>query len=376
MWHLIRLVNQKDKEEAEELLRASLLPYTSIASLIELYRPQPAIANLLLIHGKGMYLVEVAEERMEAFTEQMNSHKKLFQRVRCKTGDTGHVCMDEEELDSLVLLLQTPHHYTVIQAAEMPAKEDLKDITVMEGPLKGLKGKFLNRKTPAVKRCYLPVLSLFHIEIKIPIKDIRKDKQEKRVEISYLLDDRKPHWYLLSARKREQIEKTLGNTLNPWNGTEDEEAMSIRLDVPQTEQTVYTTRYLYQAIYRRKKKEGVEDVDLMPHRFFFRTNRYDLETFRGPEFDTHIYIMRNTDGTPVQIPDRQMEIFARFLQERSEATEALYEDYRKGDVAHIAMGIEKENEIEGTVEVVTKNHYILISENGFKINVKKRKKKK
>ena len=372
MWHLIRINHKKDTATAMEVLKASELSFLPISSLMEQHRPQPAIANLLYKTGGDSFLFINGKDKniVHSF---LNKHKELFKRVRCRTGKSGHVELSEETLDQFILFLQTPETYKVVEVNELPCNESLKSITLPYGPLQGLSGKYLDTKTPGGKRFYLSVLSQFHIEIRIPIKDIKRSKQQLSVCVKYLTDDMTPHWYLLSCLKKEYIERLLGDTLNPWQPGEEQPVKITNLSAPDTGQTIPTTRYLYQALYIRRTKDKTEEVNLMPHYFFFKTNRYDLETFRASGFNSHIYIMRNSDGTPIRIPEAQINLFARFLKERSEATEALYEDYQKGDTAHIAMGVEKDNEIKGTVEVITRNHYILISENGFKVNVRKKK---
>ena len=374
MWQLIRLTNKKDQELAEQELRNSGMPFWSVSELAEQHHTQPAIVSLLTKTGGRMYLLDGTDKR--ATDEFLSGHKELFQRVRCRIGKAGHVQMDQEGFDQLIRILQLPESYKVIEVEELPEESRLKEMVIPYGPVKGLQGRFLNTKTPSGKRLFLSVLSLFYMEVRVPIKDVKKNKQELSMEVSYLMDQRAPHWYMLTSTKKEYIERLMGETLNVWQQGDDYDPIVTTLSNEVTSTTLQTTRYLYQAIYYRPGKDGnIEEINLMPHHFFFRTNRYDLETFRGSGFDSHIYVMRKNDGTPIVIPDVQMRIFARFLKERSEATEILYEEYRKGDTARITMGIESNNEIEGTVEIVTKNHYILVSENGFKINVKKGKKK-
>lgn len=373
MWHLIRVNNKKDLDKAEEALKTSQLEFFPISSLVETHHSQPAIRNLLNSSCDNAYFIEGGDtpETIQSF---LSLYKELFQKVRRKTGNNGHVRLSQEEFDQFILILQTPEQYKVLHTASLPPEDNLKSMEIPYGPLQGLKGEFLNTKTPSGKRFYVNVLSLFYLEIRIPIKDVRKSKESKRIEISYLLDEQTPHWYLLSSFKKEYIEHLLGDSINPWNIKGNENPIVTTLTHPETQQKIQTTRYLYRAIYLRPTKEGYEEIDLMPHSYFFKTTRYDLETFRSNGFDSHIYIMRNNDGSPIRIPEAQMRIFAHFLQERSEATEVLFQDYEKGDAVRVVMGIEANNEIEGTVEVVTKSHYILISENGFKINVRKKKK--
>lgn len=373
MWHLIRINNKKDTEKAMEVLRASGLSFLSISSLMEHHRPQAAIANLLQKAGGNSFFF-ISENDNISIHILLTENKDLFKKVRCRTGKSGHVKFNQKELEQFVLTLQTPQTYKVMEVDELPANESLKSITLPYGPLQGLYGKYLDTKTPGGKRLYLPVLSQFYLEIRIPMKDIKQNKKQLSVNMSYLTDDLTPHWYLLSCLKKEYVETLLGDTLNHWEPEGENPVKITNLPNPANGQTIPTTRFVYEAIYQRQTKDKVEEVNLMPHYLFFKTNRYDLETFRGAEFNTHVYIMRNNDGTPIRIPEAQINLFARFLKERSEATETLYEDYKKGDTAHIAMGVEKDNEITGVVKVVTRNHYILISENGFKVNVRKGKK--
>lgn len=374
MWHLVRLNNKKDKEAAEKVLSTSNLLFLPLPMLVEQYQPQPAIVHLINQFGENSYLIEDGDTS-NGLHPFLNEHKDFFQKVRCRTGKAGHVRLTQEELDQFILTLQVPESYPVICVESLPDNDSLKDLRIPYGPLQGLKGKFLNTRTPSMKRFFLPVLSLFHLEIRIPIKDVRRSKEERSVEISYLFDKQTPHWFLLSCLKKEYIDQVLGDTINTWYGKETADPIRTTLTHAETMQTAKTIRYLFQAIYRRPSENGYDEINLMPRYFFFRTTLYDLETFRSSGFDSHIYIMRNNNGSPIQIPEAQMRIFARFLQERSEATEVLFQDYQKGDEVKVVMGIEANNEIEGTVEVVTQNHYILISNNGFKINVRKRRKK-
>ncbi|MBQ8769819.1 MAG: hypothetical protein IJZ60_01495, partial [Bacteroides sp.] len=120
----------------------------------------------------------------------------------------------------------------------------------------------------------------------------------------------------------------------------------------------------------------IDEINLLPNYYFFRTVRYDLETFRARSFDSRISILRKPNLQPIIIPDKQMSIFMQFIQSHSQETEVLYEDLKEGDTAHISLGIEEENRMEGVVQVVTKKHLLLISENGFKIQVSRKKKPK
>lgn len=372
MWHLIRINHKKDIEKAMETLRISQISFLPISSLMEHHQPQAAITNLLHKTSVSSYLF-IYDETKKTLQTFLDNHKTLFTRVRCKIKKNGHIELTQEELDQFILTLQIPETYKVVEVNELPANEDLKRIILPYGPLQGLKGKYLDTKTPGGKRFYLPVLSLFYIEIRIPIKDIKSTQKQLSLHVKYLTDNLEPQWYLLSCTKRDYIDRLIGNTLNNWEPETDTPTLTTSLTNPTNGQTIETSRFLYEAIYTQQTKDGVKEVNVMPHYFFFKTNRYDLETFRGNGFNTHIYIMRKSDGTPITIPEYQIRLFAKFLKERSEATEALYEDYQKGDTARIAMGVEKDNEIKGVVHVVTQNHYILISENGFKVNVRKRK---
>ena len=374
MWHLIRTTSKKEKGNAEAALRASNLSFFPISSIVEQHRPQPAVRFLLQEFVDNSYFVETNDEGTE-LDALLTKNKGILQRVRRKAGQQGHVQLSQEEMDQFVLTLQIPESYTVVRIEEVPTGEQIKEMTLPQGPLKGLKGVFLDTKTPKGKRFYLSVLQRFCIEVRIPIRDVKKGRKQEKVALNYLTNEREPQWFLLSCLKKEYIERLLGETLNTWNPDGNDEVVVTHLPLTEEGYEIQTVRFLYQAIYRRHTKEGVEEVNLMPHYFFFRTNRYDLETFRDSRFNSHIYVMRNSDGTPIRIPEMQVRIFARFLKERSEATEALYEDYREGDVAHIAMGVEKSNQIEGVVHIVTQKHYILVSDNGFKINVRKGKKK-
>lgn len=370
MWHLVRLNNKKDKEQAEKELNGYGGGHYALERLVEMYHTQPAIALLLRTHVPDAYLIEERPETEECLGK-LCGQGGVFQRIRHRNGTSGHVKLSQEEFDQLILVLQTPAHYRV-WAANEPTHGELKALTLPHGPLQGLKGKFLNTRTPAAKRFYLTVLSLIHLEIRIPIADIRRTRKEEGVILSYLADEQTPHWYLLSATREEYIERMLGNTLNAWPPREEAEPTITERLLPDGQRRMQTIRYIYRAVYRRYDKEGnPQEINLMPNYYFFRTTRYDLETFRGTGFDSHIYILRNSDGTPAAIPEVQINRFARFLQERSDAAEVLYQDYREGDVARIALGTEVDNEIEGTVQIVTKKHVVLVSDNGFKINVRK-----
>lgn len=374
MWHLIRAISKKEKGNAEATMRASDLSFFPISSIVEQHRPQPAIRFMLQEFVENSYFVEAKDKgtELDAF---LTNNKGIFQRVRRRAGQQGHVQLSQEEMDQFILALQIPENYRVERIEVLPTGEQIKGITLPQGPLKGLKGVFLDTKTPGGKRFYLSVLQLFCIEVRIPIGDVKKGRKQESVPLNYLTKERDPQWFLLSCLKKEYIERLLGETLNTWDPDGNDEVVVTHLPLTEEGHEIQTVRFLYQAIYRRHTKEGVEEVNLMPHYFFFRTNRYDLETFRDSRFNSHIYVMRNSDGTPIRIPEIQVRTFARFLKERSEATETLYEDYREGDVAHIAMGVEKSNQIEAVVHIVTQKHYILVSDNGFKINVRKGKKK-
>ena len=374
MWHLIKLNNKRDKDKAEKELSESGMSFLSVSSLAEMYHSPKAIVNLLNSFICNSYLISDNEDTtlLIAF---LSKHKQLFQKTRYKIGHNGHVKLTQQELDQFLLTLQIPEKYRIIQIHSLPENNTLKDIIIPLGPLQGLKGKYLNTKTPGGKRVYINVLNLFNIEIRIPIKDIKQNKNASNYEESYIKNQHTPHWYLLSSTKSNYITALLGDSINYWDIEDQAEPIITNISIPNTEETIQTKRYLYQAIYLKPTEDGsFKEINLMPHYYFFRTNRYDLETFRGTDFNSHIYIMRNHDGSPIQIPDKQMHIFQQFLKERSETTNILFDDYKEGDMASITMGVESNNEIEGTIQIVTKNHYILISENGLKINVRKKKK--
>lgn len=373
MWHLIRLNNKKDKDLAESKLKESGLSFLPILSLISVYQTNVAAVSILLDCVKEAYLVadEQADGKLNCF---LKNHKNFFVRVRCKKDCNGHVKLSQEELDQFILTLQIPQKYQVLRVKERPNDNCLKDATIPFGPLQGLAGAYLNTKTPGGKRFFVRILNLFDLEIRVPIQDIKKNRRKAKVELSYMIDEQSSHWYLLSSTKKSRVETMLGDTVNVWDDDKDVPLKVMDLHIPGTNKVVKTIRYLYQAIYRAPSKNGdIEEVNVMPHYYFFRTNRYDLETFRGSGFDSHIYIIRNSDGSPMRIPDAQMEAFRKLLVERSEATNVLYEDFKAGDVVQVTMGVESNNEIEGTIQIVTKKHYILLSENGFKINVRRKK---
>ena len=377
MWYLIRLNNKKDKERAEEALRTSQWSFLAVSSLIGAHQPQSAIVSLLNTYVTDSYLISDEGKTVHELSAFLSANKLFFQRVRCRIGRSGHVYLDQHDFDQFVLTLQIPKNYKVICVNELPDSESLKELTIPYGPIQGLKGQYLNTKTPAGKRFYINVLNLFFMEVRIPIKDVKRSRQTLNMELSYFTDQRTPHWYLLSSTKGKYIDSILGNSANSWNENMTGEPMITYLPVPNSEEVIQTIRYLYQAIYLQPTKDGdYKEVNLMPHYYFFRTNRYDLETFRGSGFNSHIYVMRNPNGTPIQIPDAQMRTFRRFLKERSEATDVLDEDFKEGDTVQVTLGVERDNEIEGTIQIVTPNHYILVSENGFKVHVRKKKKKK
>ena len=71
------------------------------------------------------------------------------------------------------------------------------------------------------------------------------------------------------------------------------------------------------------------------------------------------------------IPNHEMEAFRRFIDERSADSRVLLQDYKAGDTITIAMGIEKDNEISGVIQLVTDKHYFVLTENGIKLKIKK-----
>ena len=373
MWHVVKLNNKKDKEAAEQLMIREGRTFYSLEQLTEMYGAQPAIATQLRMHVPNGYLVEDWTE-----TEEENSMEdgmqKYFQRVRLKRGQKGHLQLTQTDFDQLVRVLQTPLHYRVL-AVPVPADDELKPFIVPYGPLQGLQGRFLNRKTPGGKRLYVRVLNSFDLEIKVPIGDVKLPKKDDEgMVVSYLSDDDTPHWYVLSTPRKEYLERITEGTLTPWVLRRQLVPVQTPVAMPKGEAPRFTTRYVFQAIYRRYDEEGkAQEINLMPNYYFLRTTRYDLEMFRRTDYDCHVYVMRNMDGTPVRVPDAQIEGFDRFLQERSEAAEAIFGDFREGDTARIAIGRETSNEVEGTVQIVTKKHVVIVSENGFKIQVRKEK---
>ena len=72
------------------------------------------------------------------------------------------------------------------------------------------------------------------------------------------------------------------------------------------------------------------------------------------------------------IPNHEMEAFCKFINERSAGSEVLLQDYKAGDTITIAMGIEKSNEITGVIQLVTNKHYVVLTENGIMVRLKKR----
>lgn len=370
MWHVVKLNNKRDRETAEKRLNLEGKGFYALEQLAQMHGAQAAIALQLRTHVPEGYLIEDWNDAEEA-TENREGYQQYFQRVRMKRGQKGHLQLTQEEFDQLVRVLQTPPHYRVLVARTLP-EEELKEFTLPYGPLQGLKGRYLNRKTPRVKRFYVQVMKCFDIEIKVPIADIKAPSKEKGVALSYLSDDDTPHWYVLTTPRKEYLEHLTEGTLNHWVLRKRVEAVSTPLYASPAQPVKYTTRYVFRAIYRRYDNEGnPQEINLMPNYYFLRTTRYDLETFRGTGFDSHVYILRNANGTPVRVPEAQIEGFHRFLSERSEAAEAIFSEYREGDMARIAIGRETDNEVEGTVQIVTKKHVVIVSDNGFKIQVRK-----
>ena len=370
MWQLIRVIYKKDLQPVHEALLASGFRFHWLTDLFEQYHTQPAIANSLEVHLPDTFLIEGEWEEVKTL---ISSLPFSWRRLQKKYNGTGLIQLTEKEFNHFLFFLQTPAEYATQCIKELPQPELLKAIAIRYGPLQGLIGHQLVGNAPKGKRFYFTALHFLHFEIRIPKTDFKRSKKEEKIQVSYLLDDKEPHWYLLSTHKSAYLYKQLGDTLNIITGPSeqplaDEYPILTELSLPHSEETLHVARVLYQAIYRRTNSDGtIDEINLLPNYYFFRTVRYDLETFRARSFDSRISILRKPNLQPIIIPDKQMSIFMQFIQSHSQETEVLYEDLKEGDTAHISLGIEEENRMEGVVQVVTKKHLLLISENGFKI---------
>lgn len=379
MWQLIKIIYKKDIQPMHEALLQSGFRFYWLSDLFEQYHTQPAIANSLEVHLPNTVLVEGEWEEVKTLVSHLPFS---WRRIQKKYNGNGLVQLTEKEFNRFICFLQTPSEYTTHCIKELPQPEQLKIIAVRYGPLQGLVGQQLVGNAPKGKRFYYKALHFLSFEIRMPKTDFKRNKKEESIQVSYLLDDKTPHWYLLSTHRDSYLHKLIGNTLNILTGSKEvpcPEACPIQteLTLPQTEEKFLVARMLYQAIYRRTNTDGtVDEINLLPNYYFFRTVRYDLETFRSSTFDSHISILRRPGMNPIIIPDKQMVRFMEFIQSQSEATELLYEDLKEGDVAHISLGVEEENHMEGVVQIVTKKHLLLISDNGFKIQVSRKNSRK
>lgn len=377
MWQLIKIIYKKDIQPMHETLLQSGFRFYWLSDLFEQYHTQPAIVNSLEVHLPNTLLIEGEWEEVKPFVSNLPFS---WRRLQKKFNGNGLVQLTEKEFNHFLFFLQTPAEYATLCIKELPQPEQLKAIAIRYGPLQGLIGHQLVGNAPKGKRFYYTALHSLAFEIRIPKTDFKRSKKEENMQISYLLDDKTPHWYLLTTHKSTYLHRLLGDTLNILTGLPDlsqadECPIRTELTLPHSEEKLQVARMLYQAIYRRTNTDGtVDESNLLPNYYFFRTVRYDLETFRSHAFDSHISILRKPGMQPVIIPDKQMRLFMEFIQNKSEATELLYEDLKAGDVAHISLGVEEENSMEGVVQVVTRKHVLLVSDNGFKIQVFRKKK--
>lgn len=379
MWQLIKVNYKKDLQPMHEALIQSGYRFYWLSDLFEQYHTQPAIVNSLEVHLPNTFLIEGEWEEVKPFVSSLPYN---WRRLQKKYNGTGLIQLTEKEFNHFLFFLQTPEEYATHCIKELPQPELLKAIAIRYGPLQGLIGHQLVGNAPKGKRFYYTALHFLPFEIRIPKTDFKRNKKEENMQMSYLLDDKAPHWYLLTTHKSTYLHRLLGDTLNILTGPQDmsqsaDSLLYTELTLPHSEEKLQVARMLYQAVYRRTNTDGtIDEINLLPNYYFFRTVRYDLETFRSRSYDSHISILRKPGLQPIIIPDKQMHLFMEFIRNESEATETLYKDLKEGDVAHISLGVEEENRMEGVVQVVTKKHLLLISENGFKIQVSRKKKPK
>lgn len=373
MWHLIGIRNKKDWQRGEERLKELGLTYYSLQQLFQLFNTHTAFVQGLSNFGKECFFLvdDSTGVDMAAFATK---EVTLFERKRVSAENRHYITLTDNELDQLLKVLQTPVDYRVSRMNQVPEIAELQAYEIPLGPLKGVRGKILYDRTPHGKRFYVTLCQIFHFEIRIPKEDIKQSKREAGIELAYLMDDKTPRWYVLTAPKQRYIDAAFEDTLNiypPENG--GAEPIVTQIEHPESSEPIEVVRYLYQANYREKDKNGnIQVTNLMPNHYFVKTTRWDLETFRNRcGYDTRIYILRNGGKQPMVIPNHEMEMFQRFIEERSAGSELLLQDYKAGDTITIAMGIEKSNEITGVIQLVTNKHYLVLTENGITVKVKK-----
>lgn len=372
MWHLIGIRNKKDWQRGEERLKELGLTYYNLQQLFLVFNTHTAFVQGLSNFGKECFFLidDSTGVDMAAFATK---EVTLFERKRISAEKRQYITLTDNELDQLQKVLQTPLSYRVSRLSSIPDTEELQTYEIPLGPLKGVKGRILFDRTPHGKRFYITLCQIFHFEIRIPKEDIKQTKREKEVEISYLMDDKTPRWYVLTAHKQKYIDAAFGESLNRYPTPNGTNVVTTEIENPSTGEAMEVVRYLYQAIYREKDKDGkVVETNVMPNYYFIKTTRWDLETFRNRcGYDTRIYILRNGGKQPMVIPNHELEQFCQFIEERSAGSEALLQAYKEGDSITIAMGIEKSNEITGVIQLVTSKHYVVLTENGIKLKVKK-----
>ena len=372
MWHLIGIRNKKDWQRGEERLKELGVTYYSLQQLFLYFNTHTAFQQGLSNYGKERFFLvdDSSGMDMAAFATK---EVTLFERKRVSAENRQYITLSDNELDQLLKVLQTPLAYRVSRIGQIPMADGLESYEIPYGPLKGVKGKILFDRTPHGKRFYITLCQLFHFEIRIPKQDIKQTKQEKKVELAYLLDDQTPRWYVLTAHKQRYMDVAFDGSLNPYPTEKGTDVTTTKIENPNTGEVMEVVRYLYQANYREADKNGnIKVINLMPNHYFVKTTRWDLETFRNRcGYDTRIYILRNGGKEPMVIPNHEMEAFRRFIDERSADSRVLLQDYKAGDTITIAMGIEKDNEISGVIQLVTDKHYFVLTENGIKLKVKK-----
>ena len=372
MWHLIGIRNKRDWQRGEERLKELGMTYYSFSQLFQLFNTHTTFQQGLSNYGKECFFL-VNDSTGVDIAAFATKEVTLFERKRISTEKRQYITLTDSELDQLMKVLQTPLSYRVSRIGRIPEGEGLESYEIPFGPLKGVKGKILFDRTPHGKRFYVTLCQLFHFEIRIPKQDIKQSKQEKKVELAYLLDDQTPRWYVLTAQKQRYIDVAFEGSLNAYPTQNETNVVTTKVVNPSTSEVMEVVRYLYQANYREADKNGeIKVINLMPNYYFVKTTRWDLETFRNRcGYDTRIYILRNGGKEPMVIPNHEMEAFRRFIEERSADSRLLLQDYKEGDTITIAMGIEKDNEIAGVIQLVTDKHYFVLTENGMKLKIKK-----
>lgn len=374
MWHLIGIRNKKDWQRGEERLKELGMNYHGFHQLFQLFNTHTTLVQGLSNYGKECFFLvdDSTGVDMVAFATK---EVTLFERKRISTENRKYIALTDNELDQLMKVLQTPVEYRISRVNRVPDSEELQSYVIPYGPLKGVQGKILYDRTPHGKRFYVSLCQIFHFEIRIPKEDVKLSKQQEKIELAYLLDDQTPRWYVLTAHKQRYIDAAFEGSLNTYPHEEGTNLQVANIENPHTGEPMEVVRYLYQAIYREKDKDGkITETNLMPNHYFVKTTRWDLETFRNRcGYDTRIYILRCGGKKPMVIPNHEMEAFCKFINERSAGSEVLLQDYKAGDTITIAMGIEKSNEITGVIQLVTNKHYVVLTENGITVKLKVKK---